>query len=77
MAIVERLVSDELAALVATGTICGPLVEDVEEVLVILWLRGAVDVDITTVWWLPRLILGESDMAVLLIAKSDQAAGWC
>lgn len=76
VAIVVRLSLEELASLVAAGAICIPLVEDIQELFIRLRLCGTVDVDVTAVRWLARLILGKSNVAILLISKGNQAA-WC
>ena len=66
--VIERLSCKKYSPLVAASTIRGPLLEDVQEVLVRFWLGGTVDVYHTTVCGLARLVLRKSNMAILLVA---------
>ena len=71
VAIVERLSCEKLPALVASRAVCVPLSEYIKKQLGRFRLRSTIYVDETSIWLLSRLILRQSDMAILLIAKGD------
>lgn len=74
LAVVIVTSSDELAALVAASTLRVPEKVNIEELLLILGLGGAVEVDSAAVLGLLGLVLGESGVAILKVHNSNVVA---
>ena len=63
--------SDELATLVTTVALLVPAKVNIEELLLVLGLSGAVEVDSAAVLGLIGLVLGESSVAILKVHNSN------
>ncbi|KAI6769856.1 hypothetical protein HG530_004485 [Fusarium avenaceum] len=71
LAVVVVAGGDELAALVAASSLLIPEEVDVKELLLILRLGGAIEVDGATVSGLVWLVIGEGGVAILKVHESD------
>lgn len=69
--------SEKPATLVTTSSVTAPAEVNVEELLLSLWLRSAVDEDGSSVLWLEWLVLRKGSMAILSMQQGNMVSRRC